>query len=211
MKINYENKMMDIINSIGTLEEKPTLLLHSCCAPCSSAVIEYLLNFFNITIFFYNPNITEADEYFKRRDEHLEFIKKNNLSIGFLEGVYDPLKDFFVLAKGMENISEGGERCTVCYAKRMGETAKKAAELNFEYFTTVLSISPLKNSQKINDIGEKLEAKHGVKYLWGDFKKKGRYLRSIELSRENNLYRQDYCGCIFSKREREENKKCDII
>lgn len=211
MKINYENKMLEIIDTIEKSADKPTLLLHSCCAPCSSAVIEYLLNFFEITIFFYNPNITDEIEYIKRRDEHLEFIKNNNLILSFIEGKYDAQKDFFQLVKGMEKVPEGGDRCTLCYAKRMGETASKASELNFDYFSTVLSISPLKNSQKINMIGEKLEQDTEVKYLYGDFKKKGRYLRSIELSKENDLYRQDYCGCIFSKLEREAIKKCDTI
>lgn len=205
MKINYENIMLEMLKKVSP--EKKSLLLHSCCAPCSSAVIEFLANYFDITIFFYNPNITDAEEYGKRRDEHLEYIRKNNLNLKFLEGNYAPKEDFFLPVKGLETVPEGGDRCTICYRLRMEKTAQTAKEMGFHYFTTVLSISPLKNSQKINLIGEELEKKYGVTYLYGDFKKKGRYLRSIELSREHHLYRQDFCGCIFSKVEREAMKK----
>lgn len=205
MKINYENIMLEMLKKISP--DKKSLLLHSCCAPCSSAVIEFLSNYFDITIFFYNPNITDDNEYIKRRDEHLEFIRKNNLNIKFLEGNYDPREDFFQKVRGLEKISEGGERCTICYNLRMEKTAAIAKDMGFHYFSTVLSISPLKDSQKLNSIGENLEKKYGVPYLYGDFKKKGRYLRSIQLSKEHDLYRQDFCGCIFSKIEREEIKK----
>lgn len=194
--------MLDMIKNINP--EKKSLLLHSCCAPCSSAVIEFLSSYFDITIFFYNPNITDSEEYIKRRDEHLEFIRKNNLNLKFLEGTYAPKEDFFIPVKGYEKVREGGDRCTICYNLRMEKTAQTAKELGFHYFSTVLSISPMKNSQKLNSIGEELEKKYGVTYLYGDFKKKGRYLRSIEMSKEHDLYRQDYCGCIFSKLEREE-------
>lgn len=202
MNINYENIMLEMLKKISP--ERNSLLLHSCCAPCSSAVIEFLSNYFDITIFFYNPNITDSREYIKRRDEHLEFIRKNNLKLQFLEGVYAPQEDFFIPVKGYEKIREGGDRCTICYNLRMEKTAQIGKKLGFHYFSTVLSISPMKNSQKINILGEELEKKYGITYLYGDFKKKGRYLRSIELSKEHELYRQDFCGCIFSKVEREE-------
>lgn len=205
MKINYENIMLEMLKKISP--EKKSLLLHSCCAPCSSAVIEFLSNYFDITIFFYNPNITDSQEYIKRRDEHLEYIKNNNLNLKFLEGNYAPKEEFFLPVQGYEKVPEGGDRCTICYNLRMEKTAQTAQRLGYNYFSTVLSISPLKNSQKINSIGEELEKKYGVAYLYGDFKKKGRYLRSIELSKEHDLYRQDFCGCVFSKVEREAMKK----
>ncbi|MGL4981068.1 MAG: epoxyqueuosine reductase QueH [Fusobacteriaceae bacterium] len=205
MKLNYENIMVEMLKKISP--EKKSLLLHSCCAPCSSAVIEFLADYFDITILFYNPNITDSEEYTKRKDEHLEYIKKNNLNLKFLEGNYDTKNDFFIPVKGLEESPEGGERCTICYRLRMEKTAQLAKELGFHYFTTVLSISPLKNSEKINNIGVELQEEYGVTYLFGDFKKKGRYLRSIQLSKEHELYRQDFCGCIFSKVERESLKK----
>ncbi|MGL5963010.1 MAG: epoxyqueuosine reductase QueH [Fusobacteriaceae bacterium] len=205
MKLNYENIMVEMLKKISP--EKKSLLLHSCCAPCSSAVIEFLADYFDITILFYNPNITDSEEYTKRKDEHLEYIKKNNLNLKFLEGNYDTKNDFFIPVKGLEESPEGGERCTICYRLRMEKTVQLAKELGFHYFTTVLSISPLKNSEKINNIGVELQEEYGVTYLFGDFKKKGRYLRSIQLSKEHELYRQDFCGCIFSKVERESLKK----
>ncbi|MGL4392071.1 MAG: epoxyqueuosine reductase QueH [Fusobacteriaceae bacterium] len=201
-KINYENIMGKIISSIKSENKKPTLLLHSCCAPCSCAIMEYLANFFDITIFFYNPNITEELEYEKRKLEHIKYIEQNNLPVKFICGDYSPKKDFFEKVSGMENIPEGGARCYTCYKIRLENTASFAKEKNFEFFSTVLSISPLKNSDKINEIGKALEEKFAVKFLYADFKKKSRYLRSIEISKEKNLYRQDFCGCIFSKREK---------
>lgn len=215
MKIDYEKKMQDIIDNINLDQGKKTLLIHSCCAPCSAAILEFLKEYFDITILFYNPNITDVTEYNKRIQEQQDYLEKNNLqNIKLISGEYNPEKDFFQVVKGLENLPEGGERCFICYEKRLEETAKKAKELGFDYFTTVLSISPLKNSTKINLIGENLEVKYGVNFLYADFKKKNRYKRGIELSKINNLYRQDYCGCIFSKTEcdkRQIEKQNNII
>ncbi|WP_300358569.1 epoxyqueuosine reductase QueH [Fusobacterium sp.] len=204
MKINYELEMQKIIEEIKKEGgKKPKLLLHSCCAPCSSTVIELLKECFDITIFYYNPNITENEEYHKRYDEMLEYIDKIHYNISVKEGRYNPKEDFFEKVRGLEDRKEGGERCYKCYHLRMRETAQKALEDGYDYFTTALSISPMKNSTWINEIGENLEKEFNVKYLYGDFKKKGRYQESIKISKDFNLYRQDYCGCIFSKIERE--------
>lgn len=194
----------------------PTLLLHSCCAPCSSAVLKKLSPYFNITIFYYNPNISPQQEYEKRKFEEINFIKKlnktkefgNSFEIKFLDCDYDN-STFFNAVKGLENELEGGKRCKVCYKLRLEETAKKAKLNNFDYFSTTLSVSPYKNSQVLNEIGKSLSEEYNIKYLFSDFKKENGYKTSIELSKENNLYRQDYCGCIFSLKERNEraNKK----
>ena len=198
---NYNTIMESILDSISRTDEKPSLLLHSCCAPCSSPIIEFLCEYFNITIFFYNPNITEETEYLKRRDEHISFIKNNNLSISFIEGNYNVKENFFIPVKGHEKDREGEERCSICYQLRIMETARIAKIEKFDFFSTVLSVSPMKNVNKINIIGEMAEEKYEIRFLYADFKKKNRYKRSIELSKEYNLYRQDYCGCIFSKEE----------
>lgn len=207
MKINYEILMENQLKEIEKTGIKPKLLLHSCCAPCSSAILEFLQNYFDITVYFYNPNITFEEEYYKRLNEQREYHEKRGYSIKVIEGKYDPKEDFFKQVKGLEDRREGGERCFKCYTLRMEVTAQKAKELGFDYFSTVLSISPLKNAQWINEIGEELSKKYGIKFLNGDFKKKNRYLRSTEISREYELYRQDYCGCIFSKMEREAKEK----
>lgn len=207
MKINYEILMEQQLKEIEKTGIKPKLLLHSCCAPCSSAILEFLQNYFDITVYFYNPNITFEEEYYKRLNEQREYHEKRGYSIRVIEGNYDPKEDFFKQVKGLEDRREGGERCFKCYTLRMKATAQKAKELGFDYFSTVLSISPLKNAQWINEIGEKLSEKYGIKFLNGDFKKKNRYLRSTEISREYELYRQDYCGCVFSKMEREAKEK----
>ena len=207
MKINYEILMEQQLKEIEKTGIKPKLLLHSCCAPCSSAILEFLQNYFDITVYFYNPNITFEEEYYKRLNEQREYHEKRGYSIRVIEGNYDPKEDFFKQVKGLEDRREGGERCFKCYTLRMEATAQKAKELGFDYFSTVLSISPLKNAQWINEIGEKLSEKYGIKFLNGDFKKKNRYLRSIEISRKYELYRQDYCGCVFSKMEREAKEK----
>lgn len=207
MKINYEILMEQQLKEIEKTGIKPKLLLHSCCAPCSSAILEFLQNYFDITVYFYNPNITFEEEYYKRLNEQREYHEKRGYSIRVIEGNYDPKEDFFKQVKGLEDRREGGERCFKCYTLRMEATAQKAKELGFDYFSTVLSISPLKNAQWINEIGEKLSEKYGIKFLNGDFKKKNRYLRSTEISREYELYRQDYCGCVFSKMEREAKEK----
>lgn len=207
MKINYEILMEQQLKEIEKTGIKPKLLLHSCCAPCSSAILEFLQNYFDITVYFYNPNITFEEEYYKRLNEQREYHEKRGYSIKVIEGNYNPKEDFFKQVKGLEDKKEGGERCFKCYTLRMETTAQKAKELGFDYFSTVLSISPLKNAQWINEIGEKLSEKYGIKFLNGDFKKKNRYLRSTEISREYELYRQDYCGCVFSKMEREAKEK----
>ena len=207
MKINYEILMENQLKEIEKTGIKPKLLLHSCCAPCSSAILEFLQNYFDTTVYFYNPNITFEEEYYKRLNEQREYHEKRGYSIKVIEGKYDPREDFFKQVKGLEDRKEGGERCFKCYTLRMEATAQKAKELGFDYFSTVLSISPLKNAQWINEIGEELSEKYGIKFLNGDFKKKNRYLRSTEISREYELYRQDYCGCVFSKMERETKEK----
>ena len=211
IKINYDLKMQEILNELKKEGKKPKLLLHSCCAPCSSTVIELLKEYFQITVFYYNPNITEDEEYHKRYEEMLEYIEKRKYEISVEDGKYNPKEDFFEKIKGLENKKEGGERCYKCYHLRMKETAEKAKAEGYDYFTTAISISPMKNSAWINEIGENLEKEYGVKYLYGDFKKKGRYVESIQISKDYNLYRQDYCGCIFSKLERENREQTKNI
>lgn len=202
--INYNFEMEKIISNHQKEGKTPTLLLHACCAPCSSAVLERLSSYFKITIFYFNPNITEEIEYKKRVVELEKLISKLNTvnPISFLEGDYQP-KVFFDTVRGFEHLGEGSERCFRCYRLRLEETAKKACELGFDYFTTTLSISPYKNSKVLNNIGYELENKYHVNYLCADFKKKNGYKRSIELSNIYGLYRQDYCGCIYSKQERD--------
>ena len=199
--MNYQLKLEEIIKENQEKNYIPTLLLHSCCAPCSSYCLEYLSKYFKITIFYYNPNITEETEYKKRVKEQQKLIKllPTINKIDFLEGNYNP-DLFFEMAKGLENEPEKGKRCFKCYKMRMKETALTAKKLNYDYFTTTLSLSPYKNSNKINEIGEILQQQYNIKYLYSDFKKKNGYKRSIELSREYNLYRQNYCGCIYSQR-----------
>ena len=197
--MNYDLKMEEEIKNIrpGT-----KLLLHACCAPCSSAVLERLGNMFEITILYYNPNITDENEYNKRLNEVKSFIKKfkTKYKISIIDGRYD-INDFLNISKGLGNEPERGKRCYKCYNLRLEETAKVAEELNFPYFTTTLSLSPYKNSNWINEIGEDLNNKYNSTYLYSDFKKKNGYIRSIELSKEYKLYRQNYCGCIYSKKE----------
>lgn len=202
--INYQKELEKIL-AINQKENKvPTLFLHSCCAPCSSYCLEYLAEYFYITLFYYNPNISPQIEYEKRVEEQKRFVedlnKKVTYSIKLIEGNYDPER-FYEMAKGMEEIPEGGERCFACYELRLREAAIYAKERNFDYFTTTLTISPLKNAQKLNEIGNRLGEEYSIAYLPSDFKKKNGYKRSIELSKEYNLYRQNYCGCIYSKME----------
>ncbi len=204
MKINYQIKMEEIINKNKALGKTPKLLLHSCCAPCSSYVLKYLAEYFEITVFYYNPNISESDEYQKRVKEQKRFIGKLQLDkpISFIEGDYEP-KHFFDCVRGYEDLGEGSERCFKCYRLRLEETAKVAKENNYDYFTTTLSISPYKNSQVLNEIGYDLENKYQINYLCADFKKRNGYKISIQLANKYNLYRQDYCGCVYSKQEHE--------
>lgn len=205
-KINYQKKLDIIIDNIIKSGETPGLLLHSCCAPCSSYVLEYLSQYFKITVFYYNPNISPEEEYRKRVAEQKRLISRLPVKnpVDFIEGDYKP-QDFYDIAKGLENIPEGGERCFSCYRLRLEQTARFAADMGFDYFTTTLSISPYKNAPKLNEIAEELSEIYRVKNLPSDFKKKEGYKRSIALSAEYNLYRQDYCGCIFSKLERQKN------
>lgn len=203
--MNYDKLMEE---QISHTKEGSTLLLHACCAPCSSAVLERLSSFFKITIIYYNPNITEEKEYLKRLDELKVFIQKLNVKypINIIDTRYNP-KEFFTIAKGLEKEKERGKRCYECYKLRLEETAKVAKENNFDFFATTLTLSPYKKTDWLNEIGEYLSSKYQTAYLYSDFKKKNGYKRSIELSKEYNLYRQDYCGCIYSKLEREELSK----
>ena len=200
-KINYQLKTDEIIKSLDG--KTPKLLLHACCAPCSSAVLERLSNFFEITIFYYNPNITEEKEYLKRIEELKKYISlvKYKYPISLIPGNYEPQK-FFEMAKGLEDEPERGKRCYKCYAMRLEESARIADELGFDYFCTTLTLSPHKNSNWINEIGEDLNNRYNSIYLYSDFKKRNGYKRSIELSREYDLYRQDYCGCVYSLRDK---------
>ena len=203
--------MEKTIASLG--DNVPTLLLHSCCAPCSSTCLEILSEHFKVSVLYYNPNITDSDEYHKRLEEEKRFIDTVNDLKGFdksggcnkpfypislTECTYDPM-EFFEAVKGYENCPEGGERCFICYELRLREAALTAKREGFDYFTTTLTLSPLKNSEKLNEIGKKIASEYDVDFLPSDFKKKDGYKRSIQLSKDFELYRQNYCGCIFSK------------
>lgn len=204
MKENYQILLNKTIKSIETLTIKPTLLLHTCCAPCSSYVLEYLSKYFQIILYYYNPNISSKEEYFQRASEQKRLVIEMKLDIKIIVGEYNP-EPFEKIAKGLEEEPEGGKRCEPCYRIRLYEAGKYAKENNYDFFTTTLSISPHKNSEKLNNIGKEYEEKLGVKYLYSDFKKKGGYQRSCQLSKEYNLYRQDYCGCLYSKLNSENN------
>lgn len=203
MNRNYQKELEVLIEQHRRAGETPTLFLHSCCAPCSSYVLEYLSQYFQITVFYYNPNIYPDEEYYKRVEEQKNFIQQLPAKnpIQFVEGNFDKER-FYEMAKGLEDVAEGGERCFGCYELRLREAAEYAKERGMDYFTTTLTISPLKNAQKLNEIGLMLEQEYGVKYLISDFKKKNGYKRSVELSREYYMYRQDYCGCVFSYRKK---------
>ena len=208
MKENYQKILDETIAGLEERGEVPKLLLHSCCAPCSSYVLEYLSNYFYITVLYYNPNIYPEDEYYHRAVEQKRFIKEfpTNYPVTFVEGNFEPER-FYETVKGYENIREGGERCFRCYELRLREAAEYAKKLNCDYFTTTLSISPMKNAAKLNEIGGMLAEEYGIPYLYSDFKKRDGYKRSTIISAEYGMYRQDYCGCVFSKREREEQKR----
>ena len=203
MKQNYQLILDKMLDEITEKKEVPTLLLHSCCAPCSSYVLEYLSKYFNITIYYYNPNINSYDEFKKRADEQIRLINEMNFknSVKYVIAEYDN-HEFEAVISGLKDEPEGGSRCFKCYHLRLEQACKYAKEHGFDYFTTTLSISPYKNSNKLNEIGENLEKEYNVNYLYADFKKKNGYKRSIELSKIHNLYRQDYCGCIYSKKVR---------
>ena len=200
--MNYQKLLDETLEKIKLENNIPSLLLHACCAPCSSYVLEYLSKYFNITIYYYNPNIHPIDEYTRRIEELRKFLKeyKTKNKVELIEEKYDT-KDYYLAIKGLETLPERSEKCYKCYEFRMKKAAQYAKENKFDYFTTTLSISPYKNANWINDIGKNLEKEYGIKYLYADFKKKDGYKRSLELSREYNLYRQDYCGCNSSKLE----------
>lgn len=203
-KQNYHLKMQEMIAEYCTERNVPKLLIHSCCAPCSSHCLELLSQYFEITVLYYNPNIYPPEEYHMRAEEQKRFVHEfpAKYPIHYTEGIYDTAK-FYEMAKGMEDLKEGGERCFACYELRLRETAEYAKENGFDFFCTTLSISPLKNAQKLNEIGAKLEIEYGVKYLYSDFKKQNGYKRSTEISNEYGMYRQYYCGCVYSKQQRD--------
>lgn len=202
--VNFQKILEEIIEDIKFEMNHPTLLLHSCCAPCSTYVLDYLMKYFKITVFYYNPNIYPRAEYEKRLANQKKLIIQMNgefnSKINFIEGEYCNM-EFCKNFMGLELEPEGGKRCELCYRLRLEATAKMAYKNKFDYFTTTLTVSPHKNAQTINDIGKDLANKYNVKYLFSDFKKKEGYKKSIELSRKYELYRQNYCGCVFSKRD----------
>ncbi len=196
MNVNFNAVMEKELQELQSKGLKPKLLLHSCCAPCSSAVIERLKEYFNLTVYYYNPNLDTQEEFDKRVKEQVRICEI--FGVGFIDAGYDKTS-FNRLAVGLESEKEGGARCAKCFSLRLLQSARVAKELGYEYFTTTLSISPLKDAVKLNAVGESAQNEYGVKFLKADFKKKGGYLRSIELSKEYGLYRQNYCGCEFSK------------
>lgn len=221
-KENYAGQLQKFIEDFSARGEHPRILLHACCAPCSSYCLEYLREYFDITLFYYNPNITMESEYRKRVEEADRLITEYNRQvreqdfdgmnsdenarmIELLEGTYNP-SDYLNAIKGLEGCPEGGDRCTKCFELRLEETARVARDKGYEYFTTTLTISPMKDADRLNSIGRAMGEKYGVKFLPSDFKKKNGYKRSIELSHKFDLYRQDFCGCAFSKAEREKQK-----
>lgn len=206
-KINYQKELDKLIAEFEKEGQVPSLLLHSCCGPCSSYCIEYLSQFFSITVFYYNPNIYPDEEYYHRVKEQQRFINEfpAKHKVSFIEGDYDTDR-FYEMAKGLENEPEKGGRCHKCYYLRLRRTAEVALEKGFDFFTTTLTISPMKDSQILNEIGFSIAEELGARWLPSDFKKKEGYKRSTELSREYNMYRQDYCGCVYSYRDRQQQK-----
>ena len=197
--INYETVLLDLVKEF---DHKPTLLLHSCCGPCSTQVIDFLKDYFKITIYYYNPNIEPFEEYEKRKKEQIRFInefnQQNDYQINYLDCDYAN-QDFKKIAMGLEKEKEGGARCSKCFYLRLKKTAEEAKKQSFEYFGTTLTVSPHKNSQVINKIGEKIALEEQIPFIYGDFKKHNGYQKSIIFSKEYNLYRQDYCGCLYGK------------
>lgn len=197
-KINYQKKLEELVKN---LKEKPNLLLHSCCGPCSTEVIDFLKDYFEITVIYYNPNIEPLEEYLHRKKEQIRFLHEyKEAKVNFLDCDYDN-QAFKNIAKGLEEVPEGGARCNKCFYLRMKKTAEKARELGFSYFGTTLTVSPHKNSQIINQIGERISKELNINYIYGDFKKNDGYKKSIELSKAYNLYRQNYCGCMYGKEQ----------
>lgn len=210
-RINYQKQLEEVLKRMKEERKRKRLLLHACCAPCSSYCLEYLREAFALTVFFYNPNLTEQEEYRRRVEEEKRLIalmngQEGSSQIEILEGRYEPER-FLEAAKGLETCKEGGERCVRCFALRLGETARVAAEDGFDFFTTSLTISPLKNSALLNRIGAQEGERYGVRFLPSDFKKNNGYLRSTQLSRLYGLYRQNYCGCIYSKVEASDRRQ----
>lgn len=205
---NFQKELEKIIEENKKNGVVPSLLLHSCCAPCSSYCLEYLSQYFKITVLYYNPNLFPAGEYERRVSEQKKLVSAlpTKYPVTLVEMKGEP-EEFYSAVKGLEHIREGGERCFACFRLRLERAARYAKENGFDFFTTTLTISPLKNAQKLNEIGEATGEKFGVRHLPSDFKKKNGYKRSVELSKVYGLYRQDYCGCVFSKREREEAEK----
>ena len=207
-KINYQKELDKLIAKITEEGRVPSLLLHSCCAPCSSYCIEYLSQYFHVTVFYYNPNIYPDDEYYHRVKEQQRFINEfpTKYPVDFIEGDYDK-NSFYDIAKGLEKEPEKGKRCHKCYDLRLRRTATVAKEKMFDFFSTTLTISPMKDSQVLNEIGEAIGKELGVNWLYSDFKKKEGYKRSTEISKEYDMYRQDYCGCVYSYNERQLQKQ----
>lgn len=210
-RTNYQKQLEEVLKRMKEEGKRKRLLLHACCAPCSSYCLEYLREAFALTVFFYNPNLTEQEEYRRRVEEEKRLIalmngQEGSSQIEILEGRYEPER-FLEAAKGLETCKEGGERCVRCFALRLGETARVAAEGKFDFFTTSLTISPLKNSALLNRIGAQEGERYGVRFLPSDFKKNNGYLRSTQLSRLYGLYRQNYCGCIYSKVEASDRRQ----
>lgn len=197
-KVNYGKILDEKLSELQKSNRKPSLLLHACCAPCSSHTLMFIEKYFNITLYFCNPNISPESEFKYRLDELKRFVHETDINVPIIEEKYDP-EIFYKLSKGLETLPERGERCQKCIAHRLEMTAQKALQLNFDYFTTTLTISPHKDCTFINECGAEISHKYNVEYLYSDFKKHDGYKHSIELSRQYNLYRQNYCGCIYSK------------
>ena len=208
--INYQKVMEELIRDNCSETVVPRLLLHSCCAPCSSYCISCLAEYFHVTVFYYNPNIYPPEEYRMRAAEQKRFVEQypTKYPVSYIEAPYESDR-FYEMARGMEDIPEGGERCFACYEMRLKKSAEYASLHGFDFFTTTLSISPLKNAQKLNEIGAKLAEQFHVQYLYSDFKKKEGYKKSTEISKEYQMYRQYYCGCVFSKRDRDRQIAAD--
>ena len=202
--------MLDEIKELEKNKQRPKLLLHSCCAPCSTYVLQFLSQYFDIEIFFFNPNIHPEQEYLDRLNEQIRLVKEMGLPYKVI-GPEHESKSFYKAVKGFEQLGEGSERCFHCFMLRLGRTAELACEQGFDYFGTTLTISPLKNSKVLNEIGLQLGEEYGIKFLQSDFKKNNGYRTSVDLSKQYNLYRQDYCGCAFSIKESEERQKAKEI
>lgn len=201
-KVNYGRILDEKLAQLKASGEKPALLLHACCAPCSSHTLLFLCDYFRITLYFFNPNIAPESEYIYRKEELIRLVKELGLDVEIISEDYNPAP-FYELAKGLENLPERGERCRKCIGYRLRKTAETAKKLGCDYFTTTLTISPHKDCEFINQYGGQLAEEMGIAYLFSDFKKHDGYKHSIQLSKEYNLYRQDYCGCVYSRRAKE--------